>query len=55
MSFYFAGIDTTGHLLSFALYSAAQYPNFCAKLEEEINSIIKVEEDLTYDKIKVYR
>jgi len=26
ISFYFAGIDTTGHLVAFALYSLAEYP-----------------------------
>jgi cytochrome P450 len=26
-SFYFAGIDTTGHLVAFSLYSLAEYPH----------------------------
>ena len=26
ISFYFAGIDTTGHLVAFALFSLAEYP-----------------------------
>lgn len=28
LSFYFAGIDTTGHLLAFALYCCAEYPAY---------------------------
>lgn len=34
LSFYFAGIDTTGHMLSFALYCAAEYPQYYDKLEQ---------------------
>jgi len=26
MTFYFAGIDTTGHLIAFAFYALAEYP-----------------------------
>ena len=38
-SFYFAGIDTTGHLVAFATYCLAEYPNYRLKIEEEIKSI----------------
>ena len=32
ISFYFAGIDTTGHLVAFALYSLAEYPQCREKI-----------------------
>jgi cytochrome P450 len=38
-SFYFAGIDTTGHLVAFSTYCLAEYPNYREKIEEEIKSI----------------
>ena len=36
ISFYFAGIDTTGHLVAFALYALAEYPQHKERIIEEI-------------------
>lgn len=33
-SFYFAGIDTTGHLVAFSTYCLAEYPKYREKIEE---------------------
>lgn len=38
-SFYFAGIDTTGHLVAFSAYTLAEYPQYKDKIVEEIKSI----------------
>jgi cytochrome P450 len=38
MSFYFAGIDTTGHLVAFALYCLAEYPHYKQRIIDEIKS-----------------
>ncbi|XP_070194782.1 probable cytochrome P450 12a5, mitochondrial [Littorina saxatilis] len=38
--FFFAGVDTTSHLLGFALYAMAVNPEAQEKLIEEINSIV---------------
>jgi cytochrome P450 len=36
ISFYFAGIDTTGHLVAFALYALAEFPEHRQRIIEEI-------------------
>ena len=41
ISFYFAGIDTTGHLVAFALYALAEYPKYKERIVEEIKREIK--------------
>jgi len=48
VSFYFAGIDTTGHLISMALYALAEFPNCREKICIELQEVIKCKEDLTY-------
>lgn len=53
ISFYFAGIDTTGHLLSFMFYTVAEYPTIARKLEEEIDKWIPNEASLTYEILQV--
>lgn len=53
ISFYFAGIDTTGHLIAMALYSLAEYPECREKLYAELKEVIKSKEDLTYEKLQV--
>ena len=53
ISFYFAGIDTTGHMMAFGLYSLAEYPQCRKKVVEEIKSVIKSLEDITYENLQV--
>ena len=53
ISFYFAGIDTTGHLLSFMFYSVAEYPHFASRLEQEIDNHIPTEKELNYEVLQV--
>lgn len=48
ISFYFAGIDTTGHLVAFALYSMAEYPECRKKIVEELKTHIKDMDGITY-------
>lgn len=48
ISFYFAGIDTTGHLVAMAIYSLAEYPEYKSRIIEEIKNVIQSPEDLTY-------
>ena len=33
-NFYFAGIDTTGHLVAFAMYALAEYSHYRQKILE---------------------
>ena len=36
ISFYFAGIDTTGHLIAMSLYALAEYPEYKQRIIDEI-------------------
>jgi cytochrome P450 len=48
-SFYFAGIDTTGHLVAFAIYCLAEYPQYRQKIIAEIRAIFGGSvENITY-------
>jgi cytochrome P450 len=40
ISFYFAGIDTTGHLVAMSFYAMAEYPECKQKIIDEIKQII---------------
>lgn len=54
ISFYFAGIDTTGHLVAFSLYCLAEYPEYRNKIIEEIKSIFKDSiENISYEDLGV--
>lgn len=53
ISFYFAGIDTTGHLISMSLFALAEYPEHRARIVEELHEIIKCPEDVTYENLQV--
>ncbi len=53
ISFYFAGIDTTGHLVAFALFALADYPEHRKRIIEEIKTQIKTLDDITYENLQV--
>ncbi len=53
ISFYFAGIDTTGHLVALSIYSLAEYPEYKKRIISEIHTFIKSPEDITYDNLQV--
>lgn len=36
ISFYFAGIDTTGHLIAMGLYALAEYPEYKQRMIDEL-------------------
>jgi cytochrome P450 len=48
IGFYFAGIDTTGHLIAFAIYALAEYPECRMRIIEEIKTHIGSLENATY-------
>lgn len=55
ITFYFAGIDTTGHLVAFSVYCLAEYPEYRNKIIEEIKSIFKDSiENISYEDLGVY-
>ena len=54
ISFYFAGIDTTGHLVAFALYALAEYPKYKERIVEEIKREIKDLDGITYENLQVF-
>jgi len=43
ISFYLAGVDTTGHLVSMALYNLTQYPEYLQILQEERDQTFNTE------------
>jgi len=45
MTFFFAGMDTTGHLIGMALYKLAKHPEYYDRLMTEIDLNIKDDED----------
>jgi cytochrome P450 len=47
-----AGTDTTSHLFVMMVYYYIGSPEAQRKLKEEVNSVIKTDEDITYDNIK---
>ena len=54
MSFYFAGIDTTGHLVAFALYCLGEYPKYKERIVEEIKKEIHDLNGITYENLQVH-
>lgn len=53
-SFYFAGIDTTGHLTAFSSYCLAEYPQYKEKIIAEIKTIFGDSiENITYENLGV--
>lgn len=53
ISFYFAGIDTTGHLVAFVLYALAEYPQCRQNIIDEIKAQIGDLEGVTYESLQV--
>ena len=53
ISFYFAGIDTTGHLLAFAIYALGEFPKHRERIIQEMDEIIPRPEDMTYENLQV--
>ena len=51
-SLYIAGTDTTSHSVMMVLYYLIMNPDKQIKLLEEINSIIKCDDDIVYEKVK---
>lgn len=47
-----AGYDTTGSVLQFAIYMLALHPEAQAKLREEINDVLGIEDQITYEHLK---
>ena len=55
ISFYFAGIDTTGHLVAFSLYCLAEYPEHAKTIKEEIRKIFGGSlKNITYENLGVW-
>jgi cytochrome P450 len=55
ISFYFAGIDTTGHLVAFSIYCLAEYPEYREKIIAEIKSVFGGSiENITYENLGVF-
>ncbi|KAL4457019.1 hypothetical protein ABPG74_014657 [Tetrahymena malaccensis] len=52
ITFYAAGLDTTGHTLGMAIYYLSAYPECTKLLSEEIKATIKSQADLSSDNIK---
>ena len=52
MTFIFAGTDTTTNLFIFASIVMFEHPEALQKAKEEVASVIKSEEDLTFDNLK---
>jgi len=53
ISFYFAGIDTTGHLVAFALYALAEYPQYKQRIIDDIKANIHDLNAITYENLSV--
>lgn len=53
ISFYFAGIDTTGHLVAFALYALAEYPQYRQRIIDDIKTNIQDLNAITYENLSV--
>lgn len=53
ISFYFAGIDTTGHLVAFALYAIAEYPQYRQRIIDDIKANIQDLNAITYENLSV--
>jgi cytochrome P450 len=53
ISFYFAGIDTTGHLVAFALYALAQYPQYKQRIIDDIKANIQDLNAISYENLSV--
>lgn len=51
-TFLLAGTDTTTHFFTMIIYYLGKYPSVHKKLREHINSIIKSDEDITYENLK---
>ncbi len=51
-SLYIAGTDTTSHSAMMVLYYLIMNQDKQIKLLEEINSIIKCDDDIVYEKVK---
>uniref|UniRef100_A0A914L7A7 Uncharacterized protein n=1 Tax=Meloidogyne incognita TaxID=6306 RepID=A0A914L7A7_MELIC len=47
-----AGYDTTASVLQFATYMLAMHPKIQEKLREEINSVLGINEDISYEHLK---
>uniref|UniRef100_A0A915M293 Cytochrome P450 n=1 Tax=Meloidogyne javanica TaxID=6303 RepID=A0A915M293_MELJA len=47
-----AGYDTTASVLQFATYMLALHPKIQEKLREEINSVLGINEDISYEHLK---
>ena len=53
ISFYFAGIDTTGHLIAMSLYALAEYPEYRQRVVDELLEHIKSPADISYENLQV--
>jgi len=52
ITFFIAGMDTTGHLIGMALYNLTQNPEYVEKLKTEINQIYDKDQVLTTDTLQ---
>ncbi len=52
ITFFVAGMDTTGHLIGMTLYNLTQNPEYIEKLQKEISQIYDKEEVLTADALQ---
>ncbi|KAL4445473.1 hypothetical protein ABPG74_004547 [Tetrahymena malaccensis] len=51
LTFYLAGMETTGHSIGFCFYFYCKYPDIREKLRKEINKHISPEKPITYENI----
>ena len=52
ITFFIAGMDTTGHLVSMALYNLTQYPEYYEILQKERDSLYNKEKEVTLDTLQ---
>jgi len=52
VTFFIAGVDTTGHLIGMALYCLTQYPQYLGELEEERRSTFNLQERVSADSLQ---
>lgn len=52
ITFFVAGFETTSNALAFALYELCVNEKCQEKLREEINKVIKTEDDITFENVQ---